>query len=71
MSPAGAAVLRQVLVADGGQEVSSVEVLPFPGFGEVVGGHKGVSDARCGSVGVSNTAGGSDLVVFASEGNAD
>ena len=70
MGPAGAAILGQVLVTDCGEEVCSVNVLPFPRLRQV-GWNQGSVDAGLSSVRVSDTAGSSNRVVFASEGNSN
>lgn len=70
MGPAGAAILRQVLVTDCGEEVCSVNVLPFPSIRQVGWNQRSV-DAWLSSVGVSDTARSSNCVVFASEGNSN
>lgn len=44
MRPAGTAVLRDVLVANVGQEVGVVDVVPDPGLGDVIDWSQGFSD---------------------------
>ena len=44
MGPAGATVLGDVLVADVGDHVLAVDVVPFPHGGEVVDGSEGSVD---------------------------
>ena len=46
MRPAGAAILRDVLVANVGQEVGAVDVVPDPSFGDVVDWSQSFSDER-------------------------
>ena len=61
MSPAGAAVLGQVLVANLSHEVGSCNIIPDPLFREV-GGGEGALD-HSGASFSSDTAGGSGLTV--------
>jgi len=55
VGPAGTTVLGDVLVADVGNHVHTVDVVPLPGVWEGTGDERGV-DAGSGSVGVANAA---------------
>ena len=61
MSPAGAAVLGQVLVADLSQEVGSCNIVPDPLFGKVGGGEGALYHS--GASFFADTAGGSGFTV--------
>ena len=50
VGPAGTAILGDVLVADVGQEVGAVDVVPEDLLGEVVGWDKWSLDLGCGAV---------------------
>ena len=56
MGPAGTAVGGNVLVADVRHQALSINVVPFPGRGEVVGGLEGSVDLGRSPVRVSDTA---------------
>jgi len=57
MGPAGAAVLGDVLIADVGDHVLTIDVVPQPRGGEVVSGHEGRVDAGLSSVEALDEAG--------------
>ena len=56
MSPAGTTILRNVLVADIGDHVLSINVVPYPSRREVIDGLKGSVDEGSRPVFVSDTA---------------
>jgi hypothetical protein len=70
MSPAGATILGQMLVTNRSKEVSTIDVLPFPSFRQVCW-DEWLVDSWISSVWISDAAGGSDGVIFTSEGNSD
>ena len=66
MGPAGATILGNVLIANRGEEVSSVYVVPQPLFGEVVCVDERSVNAGFSSVWISDTAWCTDEVAFSS-----
>ena len=66
MSPARATVLGNVLIANSGEEVGSIYVVPQPLFGEVVCWDERSVNARFSSVRVSDAAWSTDEVAFSS-----